>query len=120
MSLLRIEVGAIAVHRDRLVMICSVGAPVRIRDLVTGEICEASVADLSARKTPELTRKSATAHRNLLNASAEQMERAKFRHGCVTAVLAADKPLSSAIEWVCTTQAVGSRTLWRWLCRRTK
>ena len=59
MSLLRIEVGAIAVHRDRLVMICSVGAPVRIRDLVTGEIREASVADLSARKTPELTRKSA-------------------------------------------------------------
>ena len=117
MSLLRIEVGAIAVHRDRLVMICSVGAPVRIRDLVTGEICEASVADLSARKTPELTRKSATAHRNLLNASAEQMERARFRHRCVTAVLAADKPLSSAIEWVCTTQAVGSRTLWRWLDR---
>lgn len=56
MDFLQIAVGAVAVLRERRVVVCSIGqtSQVQVRDLVTGVIVEANIVDLPARQTPEL------------------------------------------------------------------
>lgn len=119
MSLLQITVGAVAIHRDRLVVICSTDETgrVRVRDLVSNQILDARVSDLSARETPESERRSAQLRRDLADASPEQLGRARFRHRCVLAALTADQPISRAVQQVAKVHSVSSRTLWRWVNR---